>query len=176
MHVSVFSSKHRLKEHRNSLNTQTFTEKSFRHAFDVKESERLKGSVDIRYKKMTWFIPSRHNRRRDENIPRTSTFFFLEWDREFNTFWSRITKSRTKSFFRQLQRFLGIFRRRARGRRLEGMKPGPAKPSLLAARRKKTELETRQEFDGTKSYWLNGIVSVFFLDELSVTANRSFPT
>lgn len=56
------------------------------------------------------------------------------------------------------------------------MKPGPAKPSLLAARRKKTELETRQEFDGTKSYRLNGIVSVFFLDELSVTANRSFPT
>ena len=49
MHVSVFSSKHRLKEHRNSLNTQTFTEKSFRQAFDVKESERLKGSVDIRF-------------------------------------------------------------------------------------------------------------------------------
>lgn len=49
MHVSVFSSKHRLKEHRNSLNTQTFTEESFRQAFDVKESERLKRSVDIRF-------------------------------------------------------------------------------------------------------------------------------
>ena len=56
------------------------------------------------------------------------------------------------------------------------MKPGPAEPSLLAARRKKTELEIRQVIDGTKSNGHGGVVPVFFLDELSVIANRSFPT
>ena len=44
MHVSVFSSKHRLKEHRNYLNTQNFTGKK---VLD-KAARRKKTELEIR--------------------------------------------------------------------------------------------------------------------------------